>query len=389
MPLPPTLLDWVLERTRPFLFPEPSPWESQAEGILLLRGHEAERPCLEARLEWDHDIAGSEPSLKLSFLWRSYSVAYHAWVDHERRSLSHRLELLNSRLPSLLSLLFPRQDGTVAWSRSPLFALARQAATEDLYWRLGNIPCGLACSFCTRSLVPWREPSAALMSEQLYEFARTLPLGAGHRLSIGGDEPLHHTDLDSFITLAVRLGWRVTLFTSAARELDSARLGALKEAGLEAFEAPLYGATAATHDAVVGVEGHFDATSRFFDAALRQGFRLWVHSVVTARNAQEMDALFERAEREPWEAFGVMLPRDEGPARLPYAEVLPRLGELSPRLRFLLKLALPCLGDAPPPFQIATAEWAPVCASCRARKRCSGLPPGYLAVHGAAEFRAQ
>jgi AdoMet-dependent heme synthase len=101
-----------------------------------------------------------------------------------------------------------------------------------------------------------------------------------------GGEPLLRPDFPALYERARRAGIAVTLFTNGTL-VDAGTAALLRELPPAAVEVSVYGGTAATHDAVTGVPGSFDAARAGLALLARSGVPLVVKTVLMSANLDE------------------------------------------------------------------------------------------------------
>jgi AdoMet-dependent heme synthase len=167
--------------------------------------------------------------------------------------------------------------------------------------------CGLACRHCRASAIAHPLPGE-LKAEEAGSFLESLGRFDAPRpvlVATGGDV-LERVDLDALLAQAARLKLRVALAPSVTPLLTDGRVAALRRAGIKVMSISLDGATAATHDGVRGVEGHFAATLAALDRLRRHGIMVQVNTVVMRDNVEELAAvvrIVKESGASIWEVF--------------------------------------------------------------------------------------
>ncbi len=115
-------------------------------------------------------------------------------------------------------------------------------------------------------------------------------------LRLWGGEPLARPDLDILIRRAVELGIRVGVDSNGAL-LTPERAQALREAGAASVSVRLEGRKA-LHDARRGVPGAFEAALHGIRAAKKAGLEVAIRFGLDPDSAQELNWVFEVADRE-------------------------------------------------------------------------------------------
>ena len=435
---PPTLLRWVLGRwfqeQRLEMAGHRVLWrlhDSESAISIAEEGNECARVSFFINWPRALDVHADAGDIVLSLghvsaAWADPDSAHRRDLDRRIARLREWTSAVGRRLGDTLAPLFPRTEAElIDWGASPLGSLGQDAAPVgvDRFERLGDLGCDLSCCFCTRSEQEGDDaPPRLHLMEQLYHAAHALGWAAvgSHRpsVTIGGDEPLRHPDLVSLVRLVTHRGFRAVLQTNAMARVTPSLARDLQREGLAAVRVPVYGATAATHDAVVGVEGHFVQLWAAVETLQAEGIELLPNSVALELNREELPALLELCEGRMGGAVPLEYPRDEGASRIPVAEQMERLSTLPQEVKNALALRIPCLGiNARPGDPHGNAEgveqgqgqgqgpnsaesrspadeaqkaqqreYAPVCGRCRLRPLCGGLPIGYLARFGDGEL---
>ncbi|MFB6163299.1 MAG: TIGR04347 family pseudo-SAM/SPASM protein [Halococcoides sp.] len=109
-----------------------------------------------------------------------------------------------------------------------------------------------------------------------------------------GGEPLVRDDLDELVAYAADNGIRPVLSTNGTL-LDESRARALSEAGL-AYAGVSIDGLPATHDAIRGEEGSFDAAMDGIEACQSVGLDTGIRFTVTEHNVDDLEELLDVAE---------------------------------------------------------------------------------------------
>lgn len=165
-----------------------------------------------------------------------------------------------------------------------------------------GIRCNQGCLFCYQrdyrlSGRGPRDPDTAALLGKLALGRREGYEGVG----FSGGEPTAREDFPYLVARARGMGYRrVALTTNGVRLADDTYRRLLLAAGLDAIGWSIHGATAATHDALTGAPGSFDAALRGLTGALadasqaRQRLDVNVFTLVSRRNAHELPELCAR-----------------------------------------------------------------------------------------------
>ena len=167
--------------------------------------------------------------------------------------------------------------------------------------------CALACRHCRASAI--REPlpgqlttdEAGRLLEDVAAFGRPRPV----LVATGGDV-LSRDDLDELVARAGLLKMPIALAPSVTPLLTEQRIALLCRLGVKVVSISLDGATAAVHDGVRGVAGHFEATLAAIRLLRRLGVTVQVNTVVMRDTVEELPGV-ARLVRELgasiWEVF--------------------------------------------------------------------------------------
>ena len=190
-----------------------------------------------------------------------------------------------------------RRSLTVLDGAAPVAAMRPGDGPDTLNLSL-SAPCEQHCSFCTlHTTVP---VSAETHDRAMQVFARDLRAAgaAGSRtLRINGIEPLAATYLFDLLAVARASGFtRYEVYSTCRPLADRAFAERFVAAVSPQYKivVPLYGSTAAVHDAVVGVDGAFE-TLHVALAHLRRldpsGRRVHFQTVATRQNLPDLPAI--------------------------------------------------------------------------------------------------
>jgi len=167
--------------------------------------------------------------------------------------------------------------------------------------------CLLSCRHCRASAIPHGLPGELTPSEGL-TFVETLT-GFGRPrpvLIVTGGDVLMRPDLDRLIGSARELAVPVAVSPSVTPLLTAERAAELRGLGVKVASISLDGASAAIHEGIRQVEGHFANTLEAIRLLRRQGLTVQVNTVVMRENAEEL-AQVARLVKETgasiWEVF--------------------------------------------------------------------------------------
>ncbi len=155
-----------------------------------------------------------------------------------------------------------------------------------------NGPCGQRCEFCSIATDRIRPDSL----EPLQERVRGAAKEGVHALRITGIDPLAFAGILALLETARDVGFtHLELHGPSVRLSDETFVRALLTAAppYRRYHVPLYGADAASHDAVVGVTGAFDRVLAALDvlARLEAPRAVTVHTVCTLRVLPSLPAI--------------------------------------------------------------------------------------------------
>lgn len=167
--------------------------------------------------------------------------------------------------------------------------------------------CALACRHCRASAISEPLPGelatadAARFVDSLAGFGLPRPV----LVATGGDVLLRH-DLDAMLERARALKVPVALAPSVTPLLTEKRVAELRRAGVRLASISLDGATAATHDGVRGVEGHFAETVSALRRLRAGGLTVQVNTVVMRDTVEELPGvarIVKESGASVWEVF--------------------------------------------------------------------------------------
>ncbi len=174
--------------------------------------------------------------------------------------------------------------------------------------------CNLACRMCyIRQAIGDARRAGELSPGEWLELAHQAVDNGMVFLLLTGGEVLVRPDFFEIYTPLTRLGLILTLFTNGT--LITEDLAArLAEAPPSRTEITLYGATAATYEAVTGVPGGYSRCCAGIEALVKHGVPLALKSTITKQNVGELDAM-QRMARDwglPFSAASLLSRRRDG-----------------------------------------------------------------------------
>ena len=291
-----------------------------------------------------------------------------------------------------------------------------------LYLYLNKNNCDARCIFCSRSRKAFR---AAIGREQArHDFQAELEAirqriaswSEPNVFHIGGHEPAIYPTLLPIVQAAKERGFqKIVLETNGLALADERLVVELKAAGLNEVRLPVYGQSAAVHNAITGIADSFEKLQRAMENLRRQAIPFLLKTVVLKQNLQELPLLLQQ---NPKMGVSFVMPWSVRPE--PYQRVCPPLSKVPVKvLDRIRNIYLPCL--FPPRFlwrdpapqsgegwvalsngrviyqgnrknlsaeQLAQMKLKPAkCSCCSQREKCSGIYPAYLKIYGYGEFR--
>lgn len=167
--------------------------------------------------------------------------------------------------------------------------------------------CALECRHCRASAVP--EPLPGELSTQegkdllrsLTGFGRPYPV-----VVLTGGDVLMRADLLELAAFARDCGLQVAVAPSVTPRLEPGLLSALRDVGVKVASLSLDGASAATHEELRGIPGHFEKTVQALDLLGLEGFTVQVNTVVRPENVLELPeiaSIVASAGASIWEVF--------------------------------------------------------------------------------------
>lgn len=175
-----------------------------------------------------------------------------------------------------------------------------------LFWEMTRA-CPLACAHCRASAQHTGMPGELTTAQGKKFLDDVKGFGAPSPILVmtGGD-PLARPDFFELLEHAHAQGTRVALAPAVSPSLSGPTLPKLLERGVRAISISLDGATAATHEGIRGIPGHFQQTLDTLAALVAAGFMVQVNTTVMRRNVEELAdvaALLKRLGVHVWEVF--------------------------------------------------------------------------------------
>jgi MoaA/NifB/PqqE/SkfB family radical SAM enzyme len=166
----------------------------------------------------------------------------------------------------------------------PLAATPILSAKIKLLWG-----CNLSCRFCQS-----RRENGIMDRAAAHSILQGLTKQGLRKIHFSGGEIFRHPDVFDIIADACSMGLQVNLTTNATL-LDKGKIRRLADAPVHGISISLDSADPAIHDGLRGQKGVFKAALKAaqYIAGIKKGRpRLRINTVVTAKNAVGLDALF-------------------------------------------------------------------------------------------------
>lgn len=149
--------------------------------------------------------------------------------------------------------------------------------------------CALACRHCRASATPEALPGQLTPAEghalvdQVAAFGRPYPI-----LVMTGGDCLLRPDLFDLVEHATSLGIPTALSPSVTPSLTPEMIERIAASGVKAASISLDGATAATHEGVRGIPGHFPQTVRAIRDLVAAGLTVQINTTVMRATVEEL-----------------------------------------------------------------------------------------------------
>jgi AdoMet-dependent heme synthase len=167
--------------------------------------------------------------------------------------------------------------------------------------------CGLACRHCRASATLQALPGeltaaeGAALVDQVAAFGRPYPI-----LVLTGGDCLLRPDLWDLVERATGLGIPTALSPSVTPSLTPEAVDKIAASGVKAVSISLDGATAATHEGVRGVPGHFPRTLEAIRSLVAAGLTVQVNTTVMRATVEELADVAQilvETGADVWEVF--------------------------------------------------------------------------------------
>ncbi|MCF3136762.1 radical SAM protein [Streptomyces olivochromogenes] len=205
------------------------------------------------------------------------------------------LDLTGQRVGDVLLL---RNAGPYAFSRA--------------MWEL-NLGCDLDCVMCYLG----EKKFEGIDMEDKRKLLAVMRDAGVIWLQMTGGEPLIDPDFPEAYRLAYELGMQLEILSNGSRLHKDHVLTLLRTCPPTKLTLSMYGATAATYDAVTRRRGGFDRFSRGLENALAAGLNIDLSLIVVQANVHEVDAMRDWARRleVPFREYANISPTIHGSAQ--------------------------------------------------------------------------
>ncbi len=203
--------------------------------------------------------------------------------------------------------------------------------------------CNLSCSFCYNA---WRPdsvatfPVAADFDDLTHAVDSVVRIAQPEYVALSGGEPLLYRELDKLVVWLASRGL-YTILTSNGKALSSARVDALRRAGLSAVQIPLHSTDWMVHDALSG-GASWDAAVLAVRRSVKAKLHTSITVVVTERNDGDVRNVMRLAAEMGVDRVVVNHLQIAGSARRNHATSM----QLSHESEWQLRDQLASLGDA-------------------------------------------
>lgn len=175
-----------------------------------------------------------------------------------------------------------------------------------VFWEMTKA-CQLACFHCRANaqlvggVDELSKEEGVELIDSLAALGRPRPI-----LILTGGDCFMRDDIIDLATYAQSVSVPIAIAPSVTPRLSSSTLQALRRVGVKSASLSLDGALASTHDAVRGIDGHFESTIRAIGDLRAQGFTTQVNTTVMPSNVRELAdvaKLLHDQEVDVWEVF--------------------------------------------------------------------------------------
>jgi radical SAM protein len=175
-----------------------------------------------------------------------------------------------------------------------------------VFWEMTKA-CQLACFHCRANAQLEGEPDELTTTEGRGLIDSLASIGSPRPILIltGGD-CLMREDIVELASYAQSVHVPVAIAPSVTPRLADSTLQSLREAGVKSASLSLDGATPMTHDAVRGIDGHFNSTIEAITRLREHGFTTQINTTVMPTNVRELAdvaKLLHDLQVNVWEVF--------------------------------------------------------------------------------------
>lgn len=189
--------------------------------------------------------------------------------------------------------------------------------------------CDLNCVHCSSDARP-SNPLSMSLDDCVRVLEQAAELGA-KEVALSGGEPLGWPYLASAVTVAVKRGFRTTIYTSGVTDGFVGKAEEMRRLGVDRFIFSVFGGTEATHERVTRVAGSFQATKNAILTACRIGLKPEIHFVPMSTNYRELKSVAALAKECGVSVISVLRLVPQGRATLLTGRVLNRVQNLELR----------------------------------------------------------
>ena len=189
-------------------------------------------------------------------------------------------------------------------------------------WLLAELTyrCPLQCFYCSNPVDFARFREELSTDEWLRVLAEARELGAV-QLGFSGGEPLVRRDLETLVAEGRRLGYYTNLITSGLG-MDEARLGALREAGLDHIQLSFQAGEAEINDFIGGASS-FEHKRALAKLIKQHGYAMVLNVVIHRHNIDSIERIVEMADELDADYLELANTQYEGWARLNRPHLMP------------------------------------------------------------------
>ena len=195
---------------------------------------------------------------------------------------------------------------------SPRRKLIRQPAQDVsqrpfmVIWET-TMACDLACRHCRAEAIASKDPKrlttaeGKILLDQIKSFGKQTPI-----VVLTGGDPFKRKDIFELTAYGTEIGLPIAVSPSATPLLTRDNLQRLRDAGAKAISLSLDGSTAASHDAIRGVDGSFQMTLDGWQAAQDIGLKVQINTTVTRHNLNDLPAILKHVREQgvmTWSVF--------------------------------------------------------------------------------------